>query len=142
MRALGFAVAAVSVLAGCEGGDLSHANRSFFLKPGVTLDRLERDAVACANQATAAAPNAPQVGWVPYLGVYSFDPNDRLRSANMEICMRDRGYSFQPVPHCPLETRDTVIATGFGRETARSQQMRVNRDACYVNNRGVMLLKA
>ena len=136
------AVAVSLAAAGCGPTNLSHLNREFFLKQGVTYDRYERDILACANQATSAAPNSTQVGWMPYVGIYSYDPNDALRAANLEVCMRDKGYTSTAVPHCDLAIRDSVAATGFGRKDALSQRLNVRKDSCYVNNRGVILLKA
>jgi hypothetical protein len=65
----------------------------FYVKNGVTLDMYERDGVGCATTATQAVPTNTQIGWAPYVGIYSADTNAPLRDKNMEICMRDRGYS-------------------------------------------------
>lgn len=142
MKSILLAIAAVSMVAACANPSVSHLTQSFFLKNGVTYDRYERDTLACANQATASAPSAVQVGWAPYVGVYSVDKNDGLRDANMEICMRDKGYSYTPVPHCEFITKEQIVKTGFGRKNALKQKLRVGVDSCYVNDRGRLLLKA
>jgi hypothetical protein len=75
----------------------------FYVKNGVTLDMYERDGVGCATTATQAVPTNTQIGWAPYVGIYSADTNAPLRDKNMEICMRDRGYQKIPVPYCAGE---------------------------------------
>ena len=122
----------------CAEGGYVHT-RNFFLKNGVSYDRYERDTVSCVNLATVAAPNAPQVGWIPYVGVYSVDQNTGLRQANLEICMRDNGYAYVPVPLCPRERRADTIANGFGRKSDLSQRLSVRADSCFVGHQGQFL---
>jgi hypothetical protein len=142
MKKNALALAALVGFAACANPDVSHLTQSFYLKNNVSYARYERDTLDCANKATAAAPNAVQVGWVPYIGIYSVDKNDGLRNANLQICMRDKGYAYTPVPHCSFLIRDEIIATGFGRKESLGQKLKVRSDSCYVNDGGRMLLKA
>jgi hypothetical protein len=111
-------------LAGCVSSE-------FYVRQGVTLDRYERDGVACATEATQAVPANTQVSWAPYVGIYSVDTNSPLRDANMEICMRDRGYQRVAVPYCAGDSLNA--ATAAARQPAdRKREMRVTTASCYV----------
>ncbi|WP_139816233.1 hypothetical protein [Planktotalea arctica] len=119
-------------------------NQQFFLKNGVTLDRYERDALECVNKATGSTPANTQLGWAPYVGVYTVDANAALRDANVEICMRDKGYVYSEVPSCAGRGQDIINAaqqTGFGDKRRLSQRMSVGADTCVARNtKGELLL--
>lgn len=112
-------------------------NQQFFLKNGVTLDRYERDGLDCVNKATGATPVNTQVAWAPYVGVYSVDTNAGLRTANVEICMRDKGYVYSQVPSCAGRGKDVIAAaqsSGFGDKRRLKQRMRVGPNSCVVRS--------
>lgn len=114
--------------------------QEFFVKNNVTYDRYERDSLACATKVTQQVPTNTQVGWAPYVGVYSSDTNAPLRAANFELCMRDKGYQKVQVPMCSGD-QTAALATGFGSDARRAQRMKVKSNSCFVmNSKGEQLL--
>jgi len=106
---------------------------NYYVKQGVTYDQYQRDALACANEATANAPDSNQVQWAPYVGVYTVDANTGLRNANVEICMRNKGYSNVAIPYCPMEKREAAFSEGFGDRNRLNQRLSVGQETCVVN---------
>ena len=119
------ALVALSVsLSGCVANDI-------YVKQGVTMDRYERDGVGCATEATQAVPTNTQVGWAPYVGIYSADTNLPLREKNMEICMRDRGYQKVSLPYCSGAALKAATAEAkLPRSSTKT--MRVGTGSCYI----------
>ncbi|MCZ4254936.1 hypothetical protein PVW51_13280 [Sulfitobacter sp. PR48] len=96
-----------------------------YYKPGVAVDRLNRDTTACQVAALRDVPASTQVRRLPpefipprrrcdsagnctvVPGYYipgetiSFDPNDGLRKRVEQQCMADRGYAPVSIPPCP-----------------------------------------
>jgi hypothetical protein len=113
------------VLSGCVTTEM-------FVKQGVTMDRYERDTVGCATKVTQAVPTNTQVAWAPYVGIYSVDTNSGLRSANLDICMRDKGYQKRPVPYCQGDImKDATAAAAMPPDSKR--RLNITADTCYVN---------
>lgn len=135
-----FALSASLAILGCAEGQ-PYTER-FFLKQGVTYDQYQRDALDCANAATAAAPAAQRIGWVPYVGVYSVDQNAGLRQANLDVCLRDKGYSFTEVPQCLPDQWREIRETGFGRREALNQRLDIRPDSCFSRFEGQTFFKA
>jgi hypothetical protein len=103
----------------------------FFVQQGVTYDRYERDSIGCATEATQAVPTNTQVGWAPYVGLYSVDTNSTLRGQNLEICMRDRGYQKVSIPYC--NGAALTAATEQSKQPQdRNRTMRIVAESCYV----------
>lgn len=124
LRTLGAIALVASLSAGC-----APARQDFYVKPDVTLDRYERDALACVNQATAATPTNTQIGWMPYVGLYSADTNAGLRAANVQLCMRDRGYQLVQFPACQTNIPEAQ-RFGFGDRTRLGQRLKVGPQSC------------
>ncbi|APE45364.1 hypothetical protein BOO69_07750 [Sulfitobacter alexandrii] len=96
-----------------------------YYKPGVAVDRLNRDTTACQVSALRDVPASTQVRRIPpefvpprrrcdsagncsvVPGYYipgetvSFDPNDGLRDRVERQCMADKGYAPVSIPPCP-----------------------------------------
>ena len=106
-------------------------SNEFFVKQGVTFDRYERDSVSCATQATQSVPTNTQVGWAPYVGLYSVDTNEGLRGKNLEICMRDRGYQKVAIPYCAGPSLKAATEKAKLPQD-RNKKMRITKDSCYV----------
>ncbi|MGB8815571.1 MAG: hypothetical protein WCC57_20530, partial [Paracoccaceae bacterium] len=112
------------ILTGCVPSE-------FFVKSGVTFDRYERDSVGCATQASQAVPTNTQVGWAPYVGLYSVDANAGLRGKNLEICMRDRGYQKVSIPYCTgVSLKAATDAAKLPQD--RNKSMTITKASCYV----------
>jgi hypothetical protein len=122
-------IGAVASLSGC----IEPAR--YFVKNGVTLDRYERDTVDCVNKATAKAPASNQTQWVPYVGIYTVDANTGLRQANVEICMRDKGYSYPQVPSCSSKGADVsklARENGWGKKGNRKERLNISGQSCVI----------
>lgn len=118
------ALIAPFTLAACVG-------QEFYVRQNVTFDRYERDTVACRTLATQAVPTNTQVGWAPYVGIYSVDTNEGLRASNHELCMRDRGYQPVEIPYCSGEA--ATAATQASRQPRnRNERMRIASNSCYI----------
>ena len=125
MRLITLAIAAAPLLiAGC-------VDQEFFVRQNVTYDRYERDFVGCATRATQEVPTNTQVGWMPYVGVYSADTNAALRGKNFELCMRDRGYQKVKVPYCEGNKLKAATAQAK-RPQGRGRKMTINKASCWV----------
>lgn len=118
------ALVSVLCLTGC-------VDREFFVRQNVTYDKYERDYVECGTQATQQVPTNTQVGWAPYVGIYSVDTNTELRMRNFEICMRDRGYSEVTLPYCQNEALQSAQSE-MALPQDRSRRMRIVPGSCYV----------
>ena len=105
-------------------------SQDFWVRNSVTYDKYERDFVGCQTLATQAVPTNTQVGWVPYGGVYSVDTNSPLRLKNFEICMRDRGYSQQPIPYCSGDALTAADAQAR-LPVDRNRRMKISANSCY-----------
>ena len=125
MRAFVWGSLSLLVLAGC-------VDQEHFVKQNVTYDRYERDYVACATSATQEVPTNTQVGWAPYVGIYSADTNTALRLKNFEICMRDRGYQKVSMPYCTGDELKKATEMSKARQD-RSRRMVINSRSCYIN---------
>ena len=112
------------LLTGCVSNE-------FFVKQGVTFDKYERDSVGCATTATQAVPTNTQVGWAPYVGLYSVDTNSALRSKNLEICMRDRGYQKVAIPYCSGDAMKAATERAKQPQD-RTRRMKITANSCYV----------
>jgi hypothetical protein len=119
----GLACSVAVALAGCVPSE-------FYVQQGVTFDRYERDGVGCATVATQAVPTNTQVGWAPYVGIYSVDTNSPLRDKNMEICMRDRGYQRIEIPYCSGEAL-TAATAAAKQPQDRNRKMSITPQSCY-----------
>jgi hypothetical protein len=115
----------LATVAGCVDQD-------FFVRQNVTYDKYERDSVSCATRATQQVPTNTQVGWAPYVGVYSTDVNAALRAKNLEICMRDKGYQKVKIPFCQGERLKAATAASKSPQI-RSKRMKINKTSCWLN---------
>lgn len=106
-------------------------DQEFFVRQNVTYDRYERDFVGCATRATQEVPTNTQVGWMPYVGVYSADTNAALRGKNFELCMRDRGYQKVKMPYCQGEKLKAATAQAKAPQN-RQRKMKVTSASCWV----------
>lgn len=130
---LGMVAVAGFALAGC-------VQQEFFVRQDVNYDRYQRDTAACATKATQEVSANTQVGWVPYVGVYSVDANAGLRQTNFEICMRDRGYSKVALPGCSANA-GAAQQEGFGSTSRLGQNLKISDQSCFVlSPRGETLL--
>lgn len=124
MRPIFSLLPAAIFLSGC-------IDQSFFVKQNVTYDRYERDYIGCATTATQNVPTNTQVGWAPYVGIYSADTNSALRLKNFELCMRDKGYQQRSLPYCQNEkaqlARDLMNAP-----RDRTRRMKITSQSCYI----------
>ena len=112
------------VLSGC-------VDQSLFVKQNVTYDQYERDYVACSTKAAQLVPVNTQIGWAPYVGIYSTDTNAALRMKNFEICMRDAGYQQVTISYCSGKSAE--IATQQSRGVRdRGEKMKITQQTCYV----------
>ena len=125
--------AVICCILACSLGGCVAGGGSYYVKQGVTYDRYQRDFLACANEATANAPASNQVQWAPYVGLYTVDANTGLRNANVEICMRNKGYSNVEIPYCPMEKREAAFSEGFGDSKRLNQRLRIGPETCVVN---------
>ena len=112
------------ILAGC-------VDQEFFVRQNVTYDRYERDFVGCATRATQEVPTNTQVGWMPYVGIYSADTNAALRGKNFELCMRDRGYQKVKIPYCSGDKLKAANAQAKAPQDRR-RRMKVTQASCWV----------
>lgn len=121
-----FVVLAVSfsILAGC-------VKQEFFYKNEVTYDRYERDYVGCATSASQDVPTNTQVGWAPYVGIYSTDTNSALRIKSFELCMRDRGYAKATIPYCAGAKANEAQKLS-AQPQSRARRMKVTQESCYI----------
>ena len=113
------------VLSGC-------VDQEFYVRQGVSLDLYQRDTVSCATTATQAVPTNTQMGWAPYVGVYSVDTNVALRTANLDICLRDRGYQKVTIPYCADGNLQAATAAA-ALPNDPSRRMNIRADSCYIN---------
>ncbi|MGB2202974.1 MAG: hypothetical protein ACPH5G_16715 [Pseudooceanicola atlanticus] len=124
MRHWTMALAALTLTGGCITTEM-------MVKPGVTYDRYERDVVGCATTSTQKVPTNTQVGWAPYVGLYSVDTNSTLRQKHHELCLRDKGYSKVAIPVCEGPDGRAALAQARGRQD-RARRMSINGQSCYV----------
>lgn len=122
----------------------SCAPLSLYYKPGVSVERLQSDQLACEVKALNEAPVATQVRQAPpryypgqrycnsaghcYRGggfwvpgeVYSYDANRSLRSRVESQCMASKGYQPVEIEQCPQSVSaqvDTAQTTVLPRLT-------------------------
>jgi hypothetical protein len=125
--------AAAALVSGC-------VEQQVFVKQDVTYDRYERDFVGCSTKATQAVATNTQVGWAPYVGIYSYDTNTALRVKNFEICMRDLGYQQVQMPFCS-GARQTAAMAAAKAPQDRNRKIMIQPNSCYVNRAdGTMFL--
>ena len=127
MMKLKFAVfvAASLSLTGCLEQD-------FYVRQGVTFDRYQRDTIGCATSATQSVPTNTQLSWAPYVGVYSVDTNVSLRTANLDICLRDKGYQKVTIPYCADASLTSATAAAKGPRDM-NRKMAITASSCYIN---------
>lgn len=121
----GFVVAiSILSLASCAGPE------PMFVKEGVTFLQYQRDTVSCLNEAAQAVPSNTQLGWQPYVGLYTADTNEPLKVANAELCLREKGYSKVTVPLCDENIRMQGIY-GPQTDTDPNKRMHIGPGSCY-----------
>lgn len=125
MRAWAIGFAAAALVSGC-------VEQQVFVKQDVTYDRYERDFVGCSTKATQAVATNTQVGWAPYVGIYSYDTNTALRVKNLELCMRDLGYQQVVMPFCAGDRQTRAMAEARQPQD-RNRRMTIQPNSCYVN---------
>ena len=123
---LDFAIAGLTIfsLTGC-------LETEYFVRDGVSFTQYQRDVVGCATQAAQAVPTNTQVGWAPYVGVYSSDTNEGLRMQNKEICLNQKGYSRATIPPCTGEAASDALAELRGPK-GTSLPMHFASNTCYI----------
>ncbi|MDU8927555.1 hypothetical protein RXV86_09180 [Alisedimentitalea sp. MJ-SS2] len=108
-------------------------DQSFFVKQGVTYDRYERDYVQCSTVAAQKVPVNTQIGWAPYVGIYSTDTNAALRMKNFELCMRDKRYQQVKIPYCSGE-KAKAATEQMKLPSRRSTKMKITPQTCYISD--------
>jgi len=103
-----------------------------YYQPGVAVEAMQRDQLACETRALAAAPVANQIRQSPpryvparrycrapgdcysrggyFVGgdIYTVDVNADLRRRVERQCMADQGYAFTELPRCRTGIADQV----------------------------------
>ena len=105
--------------------------QEYFVKQNVTYDQYERDFVGCATKASQDVPTNTQVGWAPYVGIYSQDTNAALRQKNFGLCMRDMGYQSVPLNFCSGDAATQARKAASLRQN-RENRMKITSQTCYV----------
>jgi hypothetical protein len=124
MKKIATVAASLAMLTGC-------VSQEFQIKQNVTYDQYQRDSTQCGAAATQQVGTNTQVGWAPYVGIYSVDANAGLRNQQFDICMRDKGYVKRSVPGCSSNAT-AAQQTGFGSEKRLNQTLKLAENSCYV----------
>jgi hypothetical protein len=138
-------VAGVLALAGC-------APLTTYYKPGVSVNTLERQTLACQTRALRDVPSSTQVRraaprFIPAQRfctaagacttrpgrhipgeIVTFDPNDGLRKRVEIQCMADKGFAPVSIPLCP----DAIARATPARATATLPNL--NPNSCVIRN--------
>lgn len=128
------------------------ADLQTYYKPGASVERLNRDTLACEVKALKDVPSSLVVRRLPpvYIpgkrvcdgdgncsrgrgyyvpgGVERYDPNDGLRLRVERQCMADRGYAPVSIPACP----DGVARAAVPKATTRLPQL--TEASCVIRN--------
>ncbi len=128
------------------------ADLQTYYKPGVAVDRLNRDTLACEVKALKDVPQNIVVRRLPPIyvpgkrvcdgdgnctsrrgyyvpgGVERYDPNDGLRLRVERQCMADKGYAPVSIPACP----DGVSRATVPAATTRLPQL--TETSCVIRN--------
>lgn len=122
MKKTGTLLATLALLAGC-------VPTQYWVKNGVTLAQYQREQTQCEVTGAQSVPTNTQVGWAPYVGIYSADTNSGLRDRVIAQCMTDKGYQYVELPTCGSD-----IAAKFrsGEITAR-EKMLVTPQTCVIS---------
>ncbi len=91
------------VLAGC-------ISKPMMVRPGISYGRYEADRTRCMARAVQEVPNNTQIGWAPYVGLYSVDVNAGIKRKVYEQCMRAKGYQRAELPGCDGKTIELARA--------------------------------
>ncbi|WP_299350511.1 hypothetical protein [uncultured Shimia sp.] len=127
LRFLSVLTVSALILTGCTSNSYQA-----FLKPGASVDRVNRDRAECdveANQLFPAAnwPNTYPTATVGYWGggwgggigiVHTSDVNSGMRNQHRNQCMRIKGYEPNTFPRCTSEQ----LASGSFAPITRSPQ--------------------
>tara|TARA_R110002094_G_scaffold11916_6_gene21765 strand:- start:293 stop:832 length:540 start_codon:yes stop_codon:yes gene_type:complete len=123
-----------------------------YYKPGVSVNMLERQTLACQTQALREVPSSTQVRRTPprfippqqrcnaagacvmtpgrYIpgDLVTFDPNDGLRKRVEQQCMADKGFAPVSIPLCP----DAIARATPARATMTLPPL--NPNSCVIRN--------
>lgn len=121
-----------------------------YYRPGATVQKVERETIACEVSALRQVPASTQTRRLPprfvppqqfcdsagactvrpgyYIPgeVVSFDPNDGLRQRVEQQCMADRGYAPVSIPECP----ESIAAAAPYR--AQKTLPKLNAQSCVI----------
>jgi len=101
----------------------------FWVKEGVRLSDHQRTQTGCEVKAAQDVPTNTQVGWAPYVGVYSADQNANLRQRVIAQCMGDNGYQLVELPQCS-GTLTSEVRSG---KRPPKERMHVSPQSCWVS---------
>ena len=120
------ACAALSLfaLAACAGPE------PMFVKEGVSFRQYQRDTISCLTSSAQAVPANTQLGWQPYVGLYTADTNAQLRDAASDLCLREKGYSKVTLPLCESDIRMNGVY-GPQTETDPNKKLHIGPGSCY-----------
>lgn len=93
----GLVAGSAVLLSGC-------IEQTAMVRPGITYGRYEADRTSCMAKTVREIPNNTQIGWAPYVGIYSVDVNSGVKRKVYEQCMRSKGYRRAELPACDAET--------------------------------------
>jgi hypothetical protein len=140
-----------SVLLLCAGLAAACAPLSIYYKPGVSVEKLQKDTLQCEVKALRDAPVANQIRqspprfipprqycngskcytrpghWIPG-HTYTVDVNKPLRKRVEHSCMANRGYIPAEIPACP----SGVSQAAKGPATTRLPAL--NENSCFIRN--------
>lgn len=109
------------VLQGCVPTEI-------WLREGISGADRNRIVTNCQVKATQNVPTNTQVGWAPYVGIYSADTNTNLRAQVITQCYADKGLRRVELPICSAEISNAIRKT---RPTGH-KRIRVTEQTCYV----------
>ena len=123
-----------------------------YYKPGVSVQALDRQTLACQTQALREVPSSTQVRRTPPRFIpsrqrcdasgacvviparhipgdlVSYDPNDGLRKRVEQQCMADKGFAPVSIPPCP----DGIARATPARATTTLPKL--NENSCVIRN--------
>lgn len=99
-----------------------------WLREGITVADRSRIVTNCQVAATQNVPTNTQVGWAPYVGIYSADTNATLRNRVITQCFADKGLRRVELPVCSAEVSSAIRA----KRPSGRERIKVTENTCYV----------